>query len=279
MPCRIDAISGTHLLGNRLCTKESFIPHLFHLRNPFTRGPFSRASVAGPRAGRRGTNGVDTVGVAASLYVFRRRLLGTPVKPVFPRHARAYFFPVWREFVASAAALLVSTHFVRGQAGTLATGFHTGSGQAGFSQKGHMIPYVLRYVVSSLAYVATICRSVPQFCPQFCPQFPMKVDEGELRHFCDDPICHKAADRGARARGEGSEIARVVPIGGISNTVGRGLENTAHVRRTLRHQATSNCMSQERRAKRASRISLKKQHQPYSRFLSAESLCKYWTAP
>ena len=32
-------------------------------------------------------------------------------------------------------------------------------------------------------------------------------------------------------------------MGGISNTVGRGFENTVHFRRTLRHQAMDYCMS------------------------------------
>ena len=62
------------------------------------------------------------------------------------------------------------------------TGFRTGSGQTGFSQKGHKSPM--------LPYFASSAHALPHFATSFfCLRFAMQVDYGELRHFCDDPVC------------------------------------------------------------------------------------------
>ena len=83
---------------------------------------------------------------------------------------------------------------------TRVTGFRTGSGQSGFSQKGHnSLHFVALW--SKCALVTTFCNifitfriNLQQFAmlcdilQTFCTHFPGKVDQGELRYFCDDPF-------------------------------------------------------------------------------------------
>ena len=71
-------------------------------------------------------------------------------------------------------------------------GFRTGVGTSGFSQNGlsqkghtsHTCCTSLFQVRTS--HVATCCNILPHVAT-CCSHSPMKVDWGELRHFCDDP--------------------------------------------------------------------------------------------
>ena len=47
------------------------------------------------------------------------------------------------------------------------------------------------HMLLKCARVATFCNLLPHLIifATFCPQAPMKVDYGELRHFCDEPVC------------------------------------------------------------------------------------------
>ena len=75
-----------------------------------------------------------------------------------------------------------------------------GVGASGVFAEGPQIPHILPYVVFGahmlphcLRYVATLCL-----------HFPVKVNEGESWHFCDDPVCPDPVGKlptDARARG------------------------------------------------------------------------------
>ena len=68
------------------------------------------------------------------------------------------------------------------------TGLRTGSGQTGFSEKGREPLYILPQSASNArmwTHVATFCN----MSPYLAPHFSRKVHYGELRHFCDDPVC------------------------------------------------------------------------------------------
>ena len=75
--------------------------------------------------------------------------------------------------------------------------FQTGSGQAGVFTEGPQI----RYISQCFALTAYILQHVS-----------MKVDYGELRHFCDEPVC---PDPVWKLSTLGSHSLNAIPLGGM----------------------------------------------------------------
>ena len=64
------------------------------------------------------------------------------------------------------------------------TGFQTGLGQTCFFTEGPQIPYILPYY---FVHVRIFCHTY-HICCYMLPHFSMKVDHGESRRFCGDPV-------------------------------------------------------------------------------------------